>query len=423
MGATIRELLIGGRTIEQPTLIRFYVLHILVLPGCAGRALRATTCGASARTAGWRAPTARRCCQKRARSRPRASKTYTLLGVARGHGAGHPRPRRWRRPTATVNAVPDLTRRAATAILGTIAVISILSTLVRSPLEEAANALVTPNPAKAPWYFLWLQEIVTDTTFHVGSFTVNGAFLGGVLLPGLLVGLLAAWPWLDKSPALSRGRVVRQDARGRRTSSSWLICLVVVLFTLVGTFCRGPYWHFYWPWQAWPEIPDEDLRWKSGPIRPTRAATGPVLAVIGVLLVVSTVLFARNDREHEWRYYQGSSSARWPRSSARTRRRPCPLGSSRSGSRALGRADRCVTCHQATGWKGFETADEPFRTHPSEPLENHPSQQFGCTACHGGQGWAVDAEPAHGAVEHWEEPLLGQATGRGLLASSTTRAP
>ena len=74
-----------------------------------------------------------------------------------------------------VNAVPDLTRRAATAILGTIAAISMLSTFVRSPLEEAANALVTPNPAKAPWYFLWLQEIVTDTTFHLGSFTVNGA--------------------------------------------------------------------------------------------------------------------------------------------------------------------------------------------------------------------------------------------------------
>ena len=79
---------------------------------------------------------------------------------------------------------------------------------MRSPLEEAANALVTPNPAKAPWYFLWLQEIVADTTIRIGSFTINGAFIGGVLLPGLLVTLLTAWPWLDRSPIAGRRRLV-----------------------------------------------------------------------------------------------------------------------------------------------------------------------------------------------------------------------
>ncbi len=78
---------------------------------------------------------------------------------------------------------------------------------------------------------------------------------------------------------------------------------------------------------------------------------------------------------------------------------------------ALGRADRCVSCHQAVAWKGFETADEPFRTHPTEPLKNHPVERFGCTSCHGGQGWAVDAQPAHGPIEHWEEPVLGASLG------------
>ncbi len=154
-----------------------------------------------------------------------------------------------------VNAVPDLTRRAATAVLGTIAVISILSTLVRSPLEEAANALVTPNPAKAPWYFLWLQEIVTDTTFHIGSFTVNGAFLGGVLLPGLLVGAPdRSGPGSTGAPPAATGVWFARTRRGQNLVFLAL-CLVVVLFTLVGTFCRGPYWHFYWPWETWPEIP------------------------------------------------------------------------------------------------------------------------------------------------------------------------
>ena len=167
VGPTIRELLIGGRSIEQPTLIRFYVLHILVLPGALGALFvyhmwRVRKDGGLAR--------ADREALLREKVEEAAGPEQDLhpAGGRARHGAGDPvhdpgsaRPQ--------VNAVPDLTRRAATAILGTIAAISILSTLVRSPLEEAANALVTPNPAKAPWYFLWLQEIVTDTTFHIGS--------------------------------------------------------------------------------------------------------------------------------------------------------------------------------------------------------------------------------------------------------------
>ena len=139
------------------------------------------------------------------------TKTYTLLGVARGTSPTV-RASTLEAHDTTVNSVPDLTRRIAIVMLGTIAVIEILSVFVRSPLEEPANALVTPNPAKAPWYFLWLQEVVTDTTIHLGAFTINGAFLGGVLLPGALVALLTLWPWLDRSPALAGRRLVRRDA-------------------------------------------------------------------------------------------------------------------------------------------------------------------------------------------------------------------
>jgi quinol-cytochrome oxidoreductase complex cytochrome b subunit len=252
MGPAIRELMIGGRSIEQPTLIRFYVLHILVLPGALGGLFiyhmwRVRKDGGLARA------DREALLREKVEEPPAPSKTYTLLGVARGTAPAI-RSLTLEAPGLTVNAVPDLTRRAATAILGTIAVISILSTLVRSPLEEAANALVTPNPAKAPWYFLWLQEIVTDTTFHIGSFTVNGAFFGGVLLPGLLIGLLTFWPWLDRSPAAATGVWFARTRRGQN-AVFLLLCVVVVLFTIVGTFCRGPYWHFYWPWEAWPEIP------------------------------------------------------------------------------------------------------------------------------------------------------------------------
>jgi cytochrome c2 len=89
---------------------------------------------------------------------------------------------------------------------------------------------------------------------------------------------------------------------------------------------------------------------------------------------------------------------------------------------ALGTADRCVTCHQATAWKGFESAEHPYRTHPPGPLRDHPTSKFGCTACHGGQGWAVDFDPAHGPVEHWEQPVLGSFLGEAYSIVDDQRA-
>ncbi|HET8732986.1 MAG TPA: cytochrome b N-terminal domain-containing protein, partial [Anaeromyxobacteraceae bacterium] len=229
VGEEVRELMLGGRNIDQPTLIRFYVLHVIVLPGALFTLLayhmwRIRKDGGLAsadRTVDLPEPV---------EVPPATTKTYTLLGLARGT---HPtvRASSIERPDTTVNSVPDLTRRAAIVILGTIAVISILAVLIPSPLEEPANPLVTPNPAKAPWYFLWLQELVTDTTFRIGSFTVNGAFLGGVILPGALVTLLLVWPWLDKSPASDTGRWF---PAGRKAQNA--VFLVIVLLVLVLTY-------------------------------------------------------------------------------------------------------------------------------------------------------------------------------------------
>jgi quinol-cytochrome oxidoreductase complex cytochrome b subunit len=252
VGAQVRELLIGGRTIDQPTLIRFYVLHVIFLPAALG-VLFAYHMWRIRKDGGLARVDRAALLGERAEHPPVKTKTYTLLGVARGT-APTIRASSLEAPDLTVNAVPDLIRRAAVSVLGTIAVISILSTFIRSPLEEAANPLITPNPAKAPWYFLWLQEIVTDTTFRIGSYTVNGAFVGGVVLPGLLVVLLTLWPWLDRSPGAAAG-VWLPETRRTQNLVFVAICLAVVLLTIVGTFFRGPYWHLYWPWEAWPEIP------------------------------------------------------------------------------------------------------------------------------------------------------------------------
>jgi mono/diheme cytochrome c family protein len=137
----------------------------------------------------------------------------------------------------------------------------------------------------------------------------------------------------------------------------------------------------------------------------------PVLAIVGLVLVVGAVLFTINDREHEWRYYQYQFRRVVADKLGAEKARTMPSGLQQIWVPSLGRADRCVTCHQAVSWKGFEAAEEPYRTHPAEPLKNHPIEKFGCSACHGGQGWAVDVGPAHGPVEHWEEPLLGRQLG------------
>jgi cbb3-type cytochrome oxidase cytochrome c subunit len=137
----------------------------------------------------------------------------------------------------------------------------------------------------------------------------------------------------------------------------------------------------------------------------------PILAIVGVALVVSTVLFAWSDRQHDWRWYQWDFRLQVQEKLGAEKAASVPAGIQQLWVPGLRRADRCVTCHQATSWQGFEQAEEPYRTHPPEILRSHPPERFGCTSCHGGQGWAIDADAAHGQVAHWEEPLLDRGLG------------
>jgi len=137
----------------------------------------------------------------------------------------------------------------------------------------------------------------------------------------------------------------------------------------------------------------------------------PTLAVVGVLLILSCGLFFASDRRHDWRYYQNQFAEQVAQKFGADKAPAIPSGVQQIWVAGLGRADRCVTCHQATAWKGFENAEEPYRTHPGDALKLHPVEKFGCTSCHGGQGWAVDTAEAHGEVAHWEEPLLSRALG------------
>lgn len=127
---------------------------------------------------------------------------------------------------------------------------------------------------------------------------------------------------------------------------------------------------------------------------------------VGVFLITGLVYW--NYFTPEWRGYQEEFQEMVEQKYGAERVAQIPRGLQQIWVKDLDRVDRCITCHQGMEWKGLDSAPNPFKSHPQEILKKHPLSQYGCTSCHGGQGFATDMEAAHGFVEHWEEPLLGK---------------
>jgi len=119
---------------------------------------------------------------------------------------------------------------AATIVM---VMLTLLSLQIDAPLRDPANPNVTPNPAKAPWYFLGLQELL-----HYFAPTT-----AGVLVPGLVLVGLAVLPYVDRNP--SRAYADRKMAIVTFT----MIAVFWAVITLAGSFFRGPGWLWIWPWQ------------------------------------------------------------------------------------------------------------------------------------------------------------------------------
>lgn len=220
VGPGLREWLVGGRSIGQAALSRFYALHVFVLP-----ALLAVLFA------------------------------YHMWRVLKDGGLAVA-DREWEGvgPPEASRPASDLVLRTAAVTMATLAVVNLAALATRAPLEEPANPFATPNPARAPWYFLWLQELVTDLTIRVGPVSVNGAVVGGLVVPGVLFGLLAFWPWLDRSEPGAAGRWLPASRRGQ-IAAFLAIAVATLAMTAVGLWLRGPSWDFYWPWDAWPAQP------------------------------------------------------------------------------------------------------------------------------------------------------------------------
>jgi len=252
VGNWIYFLLLGGNMIGQETLIRFYVLHVFIIPvfvliAVAYHMWRIRKDGGLA--AMERLGDSLEIKEKA----PSSAKTYSFFGLAKGtsvqvkgiNGIGEEN---------SLFATPHLLRRMMLVFLVTFTATLLLAIFFNAPLEEAANPSVTPNPAKAPWYFLWLQELVADTTLHLGKFTISGGLIGGILLPGVLLLVAALWPFLDRSSSQSIGVWFSPERR----TQNWVfvaIIIAIILLMYLGVAMRGPNWKIYWPWQNWPNLP------------------------------------------------------------------------------------------------------------------------------------------------------------------------
>jgi len=135
---------------------------------------------------------------------------------------------------------PDLVYSELICMLLFMAALMVWSLLIQAPIEEPASMARTPNPSKAPWYFLGLQEMLV----------YFDPWIAGVLLPSFIVVGLCAIPYLDKNPK-GNGYYTFEE---RPFAISFFLAgflLLWVSLVIMGTFLRGPNWSFFGPFEYW----------------------------------------------------------------------------------------------------------------------------------------------------------------------------
>jgi quinol-cytochrome oxidoreductase complex cytochrome b subunit len=269
VGIYLKRLALGGDTVGSAALIRFYTLHVALLPGLMAGLI-----------------------------------IFHLWRIRKDGGLA--RPPDEESNVDIVPAWPHLLLREAVLVLATLAVIAVVALLLTAPLGGAPDVHHPSNPEKTPWYFLFLQEAVSFSA-PVGGFVFPGVILLGLLaLPFIdrrpdAVGRLCGSPkervvfavsaalalllfslleslfqrpamveWLTGMSPLARdilnpatgmvlasvigffvAGLLARTVRAAVLSAAAVLLISVMGFTAVG-FSRGPGWLFYWPWEAWP---------------------------------------------------------------------------------------------------------------------------------------------------------------------------
>jgi menaquinol-cytochrome c reductase cytochrome b/c subunit len=160
--------------------------------------------------------------------RPGAPDKHRLLALVPPEGV----QRVEREQGDRVNTFPHLMIEEFIALLLVSALLLLFSTFVNAPLRELANPNLTPNPSKAPWYFLGLQELLRY--FH--------PMVAGVMIPTFILVGLAVIPFADRNPSIRPG-----DRKLAITLFTMLFMFGATL-TIIGCFFRGPGFNWVWPW-------------------------------------------------------------------------------------------------------------------------------------------------------------------------------
>ena len=139
-----------------------------------------------------------------------------------------------------VHVWPYLLRIEFLATIIVTVLLMVWSITLDAPLEEPANPTLTMNPAKAPWYFLGLQEMLVYFQ----------PWIAGVVMPTLIIGGLMAIPYFDENPLGNGYYTFRQRKWAILTFCFGFLGLWVSM-VVIGTFIRGPGWMWFWPGETW----------------------------------------------------------------------------------------------------------------------------------------------------------------------------
>jgi uncharacterized membrane protein len=139
-----------------------------------------------------------------------------------------------------IHVWPFLLRMEFLAAIIVTAILMVWSITMSAPLEEPANPNLTMNPAKAPWYFLGLQEMLV----------YFDPWIAGVVMPTLIIIGLMVIPYIDTNPLGSGYYTLKQRQFAIATFCFGFLVLWVSMI-IIGTFIRGPGWQWFWPGQTW----------------------------------------------------------------------------------------------------------------------------------------------------------------------------
>ncbi len=135
---------------------------------------------------------------------------------------------------------PYLVRKEFLAAIIVTIILLVWSIALNAPLEDPSDPSVTPNPAKAPWYFLGLQEMLV----------YFDPWIAGVIFPSLIVMGLMAMPYIDINPK-GNGYYTFKERWFAILTFCFGFHILWMLLIIVGVFMRGPGWLWFWPWQEW----------------------------------------------------------------------------------------------------------------------------------------------------------------------------